>query len=213
MISCVSVRVLLCVSVVSASCVHIWFVSCPRQMWLSVNSCPGVFMWLSMIYLCIYSPVCSLWFRLVYSLLPVFPVLPCLALSALKTIIWVYVLVCVSLFLPAVCTVTVSLIAYIISIQTPLQLTCYKTTSIMYFTSYFTCYWLSLISLSSVNTMKVYEKDIVPSIMRSPKPKDTNKPSHELLLSLLPVYSSSQRVIIIINGVLHLSLLTQEQFR
>ncbi len=29
------------------------------------------------------------------------------ALSALKTIIWVYVLVCVSLFLPAVCTVTV----------------------------------------------------------------------------------------------------------
>ncbi len=53
------------------------------------------------------------WFRLVYSLLPGVPVcqpclvLPCLALmSSLKTIIWVYVLVCVSLFLPAVCTVT-----------------------------------------------------------------------------------------------------------
>ncbi len=37
------VRVLLCVSCVHASCVHIWFVSCPRQMWLSVNSCPAVF--------------------------------------------------------------------------------------------------------------------------------------------------------------------------
>ncbi len=75
------VRVLSCVSCVPASCVHIWFVSCPRQMWLLVNSCPGVFMWLSMIYLCIYSPVCSLWFRLVYSLLLVFLVCqPCLVL-------------------------------------------------------------------------------------------------------------------------------------
>ncbi len=60
-----------------------------------------------MIYLCIYSPVCSVWLRLVYSLLPVFPVckpclvLPCLALmSSLKTIIWVYVLVCVFLYPP-----------------------------------------------------------------------------------------------------------------
>ncbi len=39
-------------------------------MWLWVNSCPAVFVSLSMIYLCIYSPVCSLWFHLVYSLLP-----------------------------------------------------------------------------------------------------------------------------------------------
>ncbi len=57
-------------------------------------------------------PVFWVRFRLVYSLLPVFPVclvLPCLALSALKTIIWVYVLVCVSLFLLAVCTVTTTL--------------------------------------------------------------------------------------------------------
>ncbi len=70
-----------CVSCVPASCVHIWFVSCPRQMWLLVNSCPGVFMSLSMIYLCIYSPVCSDRFCLVYSLLPVFPVCqPCLVL-------------------------------------------------------------------------------------------------------------------------------------
>ncbi len=70
-----------CVSCVPASCVHIWFVSCPRLMWLLVNSCPAVCMWLSMINLCIYSPVCSLWFRLVYSLLPVFPVCqPCLVL-------------------------------------------------------------------------------------------------------------------------------------
>ncbi len=50
-----------------------------------------------MIYLCIYSPVCSLWFHLVYSLLPVFPVCqPCLVL----TVIWVYVLVCVFLYPP-----------------------------------------------------------------------------------------------------------------
>ncbi len=53
------VRVLSCVSCVPASCVHIWFVSCPRQMSLWVNSCPAV-----------------------------------------------YVLVCVFLFLPRVCTVT-----------------------------------------------------------------------------------------------------------
>ncbi len=96
------------VSCVPASCVLIWFVSCPRLMWLLVNSCPAVFVSLSMIYLCIYSPVCSVWVRLVYSLLPVFPV--SLAMSSpdvlLNTIIWVYFLVCVSLFLPAVCTVT-----------------------------------------------------------------------------------------------------------
>ncbi len=44
------VRVLLCVSCVPASCVHIWFVSCPRLMWLLVNSCPAVFMWLCVNY-------------------------------------------------------------------------------------------------------------------------------------------------------------------
>ncbi len=43
------VRVLLCVSCVPASCVHIWFVPCPRLMWLLVNSCPAVFVSLSMI--------------------------------------------------------------------------------------------------------------------------------------------------------------------
>ncbi len=60
-----------------------------------------------MIYLCIYSPVCSVWFRLVYSLLPVYPVsqpcldLPCLALmSSLKTIILSLSLVCVFLYPP-----------------------------------------------------------------------------------------------------------------
>ncbi len=69
------------VSCVPASCVLIWFVSCPRLMWLLVNLCPAVFVLLSMIYLCIYSPVCSVWFCLVYSLLPVFPVCqPCLVL-------------------------------------------------------------------------------------------------------------------------------------
>ncbi len=43
-------------------------------MWSLVNLCPDVFVSLSMIYLCIYSPVCSVWFLLVYSLLPVLPV-------------------------------------------------------------------------------------------------------------------------------------------
>ncbi len=70
-----------CVSCVPASCVLIWFVSCPRLMWLLVNLCPAVFVSLSMINLCINSPVCSVWFRLVYSLLPVFSVCqPCLVL-------------------------------------------------------------------------------------------------------------------------------------
>ncbi len=70
-----------------------------------------------MISLCILVPACSVSCRLVYSLLPGVsvhvslalpcPALPCRALmSPLKSIIWVYVLVCVSLFLPAVCTVT-----------------------------------------------------------------------------------------------------------
>ncbi len=35
-----------CVSCVPASCFLIWFVSCPRLMWLLVHSCPAVFMWL-----------------------------------------------------------------------------------------------------------------------------------------------------------------------
>ncbi len=76
------------VSCVPASCVHIWFVSCPCLMWLLVNSCPAVFVSLSMIYLCICSPVCSVWFRLVYSLLPgVSLALSCPALmSPLKTV-------------------------------------------------------------------------------------------------------------------------------
>ncbi len=75
------VRVLLCVSCVPASCVHIWFVSCPRLMSLWVNSCPAVFVSLSVINLCILVHACSVWFRLVYSLLPVFPVCqPCLVL-------------------------------------------------------------------------------------------------------------------------------------
>ncbi len=70
-----------CVSCVPASCVLIWFVSCPCFLWLSVNSCPAVFVSLSMIILCIYSPVYSVWFGLVYSLLPGVPVCVSLALS------------------------------------------------------------------------------------------------------------------------------------
>ncbi len=52
------------VSCVPASCVHIWFVSCPRLLWLLVNSVPGVCMWLWWLSLCIYSTVCSVRFRL-----------------------------------------------------------------------------------------------------------------------------------------------------
>ncbi len=108
-----TVSPLSCVSCVPTSCVHIWFVSCPCFMSLWVKYVPAVFMWLCVNYPVYISPVFWVWFRLVYSLLPVFPVcqpclaLPCLALmSSLNTIIWVYILVCVFLFLPRVCTVT-----------------------------------------------------------------------------------------------------------
>ncbi len=100
-----------CVSSVPASCVHIWFVSCACFMSLWVNLCPAVCMWCVNfpVYLV---PVFWVWFRLVYSLLPgvsCLSALSCPALmSWLNTIIWVYVLVCVSLFLPRVCTVTTS---------------------------------------------------------------------------------------------------------
>ncbi len=73
-----------CVSCVPASCVHIWFVSCPRLMSLWVNSCPAVFVSLSVINLCILS---SCLFSLISSGLLVTPrcflsmsALPCLAL-------------------------------------------------------------------------------------------------------------------------------------
>ncbi len=101
------VRVLLCVSRVPASCVHIWFVSCPCFMPLWVKYVPAVFVSLSVINLCILVHACWVWFRLVYSLFPGVSVHVSPALmSTLKTIIWVYVLVCVFLFLPRVCTVT-----------------------------------------------------------------------------------------------------------
>ncbi len=65
-----------------------------------------------MIYLCILVHACSVWCGLVYLLFPVYPVceyclvLSCPALmSLLNIIIWVYILVCVFLFLPHVCTV------------------------------------------------------------------------------------------------------------
>ncbi len=59
-----------CVSSVPASCVHIWFVSCPCLMSLWVNACLAVFVSLSVNNLCILVHACSVWFRLVYSLLP-----------------------------------------------------------------------------------------------------------------------------------------------
>ncbi len=66
-----------------------------------------------MIYLCILVHTCSVWCCLVYLLFPVYPVceyclvLSCPALmSLLNIIIWVYIFICVFLFLPRVCTVT-----------------------------------------------------------------------------------------------------------
>ncbi len=100
-LSILKMSVLCRVSCVPASCVHIWFVSCPRLMWLLVNSCPAVFVSLSMIYLCIYSPVCSVWFGLFYSLLPGVSVHVSLALmSTLKTVYLSLILVCVFLVSP-----------------------------------------------------------------------------------------------------------------
>ncbi len=76
-----AVSPLSCVSCPPASCVHIWLVSCPCQMWLSVNSCPAVCLWLCVNYPVYLVPVFWVRFRLVYSLLPVFPVCqPCLVL-------------------------------------------------------------------------------------------------------------------------------------
>ncbi len=62
------------VSCVPTSCFLIWFVSCPCLMSLLVNSCPAVFVSLSMIYLCILVHACSVWCCLVYLLFPVYPV-------------------------------------------------------------------------------------------------------------------------------------------
>ncbi len=104
-----SVSPLSCVSCVPASCVHICFVSCPCFMSLWVKYVPAVFVSLCVNYPVYISPVFWVWFRLVYSLLPGVSglwVLSCPALMWLKTIIWVYILVCVFLFLPRVCTVT-----------------------------------------------------------------------------------------------------------
>ncbi len=96
-----------CVSSVPASCVHIWFVSCPCFMSLWVKYVPAVFVSLCVNYPVYLVPVFWVWFRLVYLWLPGVSVHVSHALmSPLKTIIWVYVLVCVFLFPPRVCTVT-----------------------------------------------------------------------------------------------------------
>ncbi len=87
------VRVMLCASSVPASCVHIWFVSCPCFMSLWVKYVPAVFVSLSVINLCILVHACSVWCRLVYSLLPrcilsLSPALSCLDVL-IKYYIWV----------------------------------------------------------------------------------------------------------------------------
>ncbi len=68
------VSVLCRVSCVPTSCFLIWFVSCPCLMSLLVNSCPAVFVSLSMIYLCILVHACSVGCGLVDLLFPVYPV-------------------------------------------------------------------------------------------------------------------------------------------
>ncbi len=101
----VTVRVLLCVI---CSCLLCPYLVCFMLLW--VHLCPAVCMWLCVNYPVYISPVFWVWFGLVYLWLPgvsCLSALSCPALmSWLKTIIWVYVLVCVSLFLPRVCTVT-----------------------------------------------------------------------------------------------------------
>ncbi len=103
------VRVLLCVSCVPASCVHIGLfpvlVRCDYQL-IRAQLCLSRYLGFTCVFI-----VLSVQFDFVWStrysrcFLSV-----SLAMSSpdvlLNTIIWVYVLVCVSLFLPAVCTVT-----------------------------------------------------------------------------------------------------------
>ncbi len=147
------------VSCVPTSCFLIWFVSCPCLMSL-VNSCPAVFVLLSMIYLCILVHACSVWCGLVYLLFPVYPVCEyCLVMSCLDVllniIIWVYILVCVFLFLPRVCTVTNVLYSY----YQGLKLTFWKPASgrwletiykpLIFFTIHATVYALFLLLLKN----------------------------------------------------------------
>ncbi len=93
------------VSCVPTSCVHIWFVSCPCFMSLWVHLCPAVCMWLCVNYPVYISPVFWVWFRLVHLWLPGVSCLSALSCPALmcslKTIIWVYILVCVFLYPPS----------------------------------------------------------------------------------------------------------------
>ncbi len=84
-----NVSPLSCVSCVPASCVHIWFVSCPRLVWwlnsMSLSMFQPCLCDYVLITLCILVHACSVWFRLVYSLLPrcilsLSPALSCLVL-------------------------------------------------------------------------------------------------------------------------------------
>ncbi len=82
------VRVVLCESCVPASCFRIWFVSCPRFMWLSLFGSRCVCVCVIVNYLVYLSPVFCIPFRLVYSSFPVFllvipgvSTLPCVTLD------------------------------------------------------------------------------------------------------------------------------------
>ncbi len=111
---CLSVMCRVCH--VFSSCVLIWLVSCPRLVLLLVKSCPAVFDYVRdyPVYLssCLFSKC-----RLVYSLLPgVHVCLPCLVLPCLdllKTVILSLSSSSCSSFLPAVCTVTMSIACFL----------------------------------------------------------------------------------------------------
>ncbi len=84
-----AVRPLSCVSCVPASCFHIWFVSCPRFMSMSLFGSRCVCVCVIVNYLVYLSPVCWVPCRLVYSLFPVF-LCVCIALSYLDVVIKEY---------------------------------------------------------------------------------------------------------------------------
>ncbi len=95
----------LCQSSVMCSCLLCPYLVCFLSLLsviLSVSSRPAVFVSLSMIILCIYSPVCSVLFHLVYSLLPGVPVDVSLALFVyIKYSYFEYILVYVFLVRPS----------------------------------------------------------------------------------------------------------------
>ncbi len=127
---CIIVRVLLCVSCVPASCVcHVSIfglfpvlVKCHYELNL-VQPCLSHYLWFTCVFIVLSVQIDVVWStRYSRCSLSLSPALSCLVLPwsalicldvSLKTIIWVYVLVCVFLFLPRVCTVTIMIIGLV----------------------------------------------------------------------------------------------------